>query len=465
MAKVLLVQPWLYGDEDRADVDMFSQWRNAPYALMHLATFLREHGHEARVADLSRDLVRHKGNVGTCLQSYKDGIIDFRPDIIGFGFFSVHFLEARKTVAAAKEACAAFQKRPLFLAGGIHASVDPRSAIIDIGCEYALRGEGEVGLLRLANGDSPDSIPGIVSADTVRPQSSPYGECIDNLDDLPFPDWSLVDYSFYAHPTNARMGNRLTSSLDVVMGRGCAFRCAFCAYGALSKLRFHSADYLVEAVRRISQDYHVQNIYFQDSTIGTNKKLLVEFCEKMISSRLSEKMEWLANIRTNQVDPALLQLLWRAGCRQLFYGFESGSQKILDAMNKKVTLEDNVKAAEAHKDLGFPYFASFIVGYPGEDEHDLLLTYDMIRKLKPPRVGLNRYVPLPGSTDFKTLLKDHAITIGNPEAWRLVGEVNSARNYSNIPDDRLNHIVSDMDTFVQGYTAASLATYKYQRTS
>lgn len=389
MARVMLVQPWNHEDEGIKNHDLSHEWRNGPYSLVLLGTILNKNGHEAIVADLSRDLLACNGNTQKCVSGLHDKISEFKPDIVGFGFFSFHKQTASSIVNGARKYCKSVGMNPMFIAGGIHATIEPQETK-ELGFDYAFKGVADTGILRLANGTNPILIEGV--------QDKTLGEETVNLDELPFPDWSLCDYKFYLTPSFSRMRIRTTSSLDMIMGRGCAFRCSFCAYNALSNVRFYSTGYLVEQMKYMKRSFGANGIYFTDSSMGNNRKLLRELCEAMIRADLG--MEWYANIRVDQVDEDLLKLMWRAGCRLLLYGFESGSQRVLDLMNKKVKVEDNYRIAKLHHKLDFPFNASFIIGYPSETVSDAKETIKLIRASKPTSIGMREYDLLPGSPDY-----------------------------------------------------------------
>jgi anaerobic magnesium-protoporphyrin IX monomethyl ester cyclase len=442
MARVMLIQPWNFHDEGVADHDLSRQWRNGPYSLLLLATQLRRHGHEVELVDMIRDLVVLKGDLSACLGQFAQRIEKFAPDILGFGFFSIHYFEVKRAVQTAREACARRGLKPLFIAGGIHASTEPVATIRELGFDLAFKGEADLGLVALADGQAPATIAGVVGPDG---DASASGEEIAELDDLPFPDWSMCDHRFYAHPTLARMQIQATSSLDMIMSRGCVYKCAFCAYNALSAFRYYSAEYLVEQVAYMHGRFDVPGIYFTDSTIGNNRRVVTAFCEKMISRGLHEKVQWLANIRPNQVNEKVLRLMWRAGCRYLFYGFESGSQRMLDRMAKSISLEANYKAAELHNRLQFPYNASMLLGYPGETEQDIRLTMDFLLKTRPPSIGVNWYVPLPGSPDYDKLKREGVIDTDDPQEWRRIGEVNKCRVYADVPEKKFRELFAQTE--------------------
>lgn len=442
VSKVMLVQPWNYHDEGVKEHNLSQEWRNGPYSLLLLATQLRKHQHDVVVIDMIRDLVLLKGDVEACLRAFSKSICDFKPDIIGFGFFSIHFFEVRRAVQIARQTCEKIGIQPLFIAGGIHASTEPKKTLNDLGFDYSFVGEGDLGLVELADGRRPDSVQGVVGPETV---TCGKGEEVKPLDSLPFPDWSLCDYQFYSYPSFGKIKFHQSKSLDMIMGRGCVYKCAFCAYNALSAVRFYSADYLVEQIEYMAREFGVDSIYFTDSTIGNNRKLIYEFCELMIQRDTHERVEWYANIRPNQINEDQLRLMWQAGCRFLFYGFESGSQRVLDLLVKGVQVEANYKAAELHNRLRFPYHASILLGYPGEREEDIRQTFEFLRKTQPPIIGVNWYVPLPGSPDYDKLKADGIIQTQDPWEWRRIGEVNSARVYADVPEQKFRQLFSEAE--------------------
>jgi anaerobic magnesium-protoporphyrin IX monomethyl ester cyclase len=450
MTRVMLVQPWNYHDEGVQEHDLSNEWRNGPYSLLLLASELKNKNHTVQIVDLNHDLVLFKGDLNKCLTSFAKAIEEFKPEIIGVTFFSIHFFEAEIIVRTARKTCDWLQIKPIMLGGGIHATLEPKSSLEQLGFDYIFIGEADIGIVDLADGKDPLSIRGVVDKNTIGNITDPKqvrGVEIKDLDSLPFPDWSMIDYIFYAHPTYARVKIAKSSSLDIMMGRGCTKRCSFCAYSATSSVRYYSADYLIRQIKYMITRFGISEFYFIDSSIGNNTKLLREFCVKMIETRLNKTTRWYGNIRVDQVDENLLKLMWDAGCRYLFYGFESGSQRILDLMNKRVSVEDNYRVAELHNKLKFPYNASMIFGYPGEREEDIQESMKFLRAVLPPSVGINCYVPLPGSPDYYQLLQQGKIHINNPVEWRTIGECNPSKIYADIPEERFKKLLNEAYQF------------------
>ena len=389
-------------------------------------------GDPAHVRTSSTDTADRSRSVGDGVAFLGPHIVAFRPDILGFGFFSIHYLETIRAVEAARVACRRVGLSTVFVAGGIHASTEPELTLRDMGFDLAFLGEADVSLLRFADTGDARSVPGIVSA--AQPARDP-GPMQEALDELPFPDWSLVDYGFYAQPSRGKLKTRYTSSLDLIMGRGCVYKCTFCAYPTLSAVRFHSAEYLVEQVAYMHRAFGVDSVYFTDSTIGNNRKLIVRFSELMIARGLADVVEWHANIRPNQVNEELLRLMWRAGCRFLFYGFESGSQRVLNLMAKGCKASDNVRTAALHEKLGFPYHASILLGFPGETEADVHETLAFMRRCTTPSMGVNSYAAS-GISRLRSAEGCWRARRRRSAAVAPIGEVNGSRIYADVEERR-----------------------------
>ncbi len=442
-SRILFIQPWNYHDEDVCDYNAEHAWRNAPYNIVLLATICNKAGHEARILDLQRNLVVRLGQVNKCLVDIDEAIENFHPDIVAVSFFSIHYFEAKQVVERVRQASERLRISPILIAGGIHATVSPETCVNELGFDYAFVGEADMAIIDIVEGKSPLTIQGMLSRSSLALCRGTKGEQIRELDTLPFPDWSLIDHKFYSQPSYARLVFAKTGSLDMIMGRGCVYECSFCAYNALSAVRFYSAEYLVDQMEYVHRTYGVNGIYFTDSTVGNNRKVLRLMCEIILRRGLEKKLIWLANIRPNQINEEQLKLMWRAGCRFLLYGFESNSQRILDIMKKKCSVEANERCAELHTKLMFPYCASMLLGYPGETEIDLNLSMDFLRKHKPPSIGINWYVPLPGSPDYDKLRSEGVINTDDPEEWRRIGEVNNARCYADIAAPRFRQMFDD----------------------
>jgi radical SAM superfamily enzyme YgiQ (UPF0313 family) len=457
MARVMLCQPWNFHDENVVHNDLENEWRSAPYSLVMLGTLLRSKGHSVRVVDLVERLVTNRGDLDVTLEQFADEIRKFSPDIVGVGFFSIHYLEVQKLVALVRRVCEKARLKTVLVAGGIHASTEPGLTLENLDFDHVFVGEAEISLSRFCDGDDPIGIPGVISrskskrviplplAESKAESPARNGtltfsnksEVLHDLDSIPFPDYSLVNYAFYAQPNRAKFRFFTARSLDMIMGRGCVYRCSFCAYNALSAVRFHSAEYLVDQAEYFAKNFGIDSFYFMDSTIGNNQPLLHEICELMERRTLHRTMKWNGCMRPNQISRPLLTALTRAGCVHLLYGFESNSDRVLKLMKKDCKVEHNEYAATLHREMDAPYTASMLMGFPGEREEDILLSIDFVKRHKPPVAAFNWYIPLPGSPDYDWLRANGLIDRDDPMEWRKIGEIAAqARIFCDVPRER-----------------------------
>lgn len=476
MARLLLCQPWNFHDEDVVHDDLENEWRCAPYSLVMLATLLRGQGHTVCVIDLIERLVSNRGNLDVTLQQFASEVRRFAPDIVGVGFFSIHYLEVQTLVQFMRRVCEKARLKTVFIAGGIHASTEPALTLENLDFDYVFIGEAEISLARFCNGDDPAQIGGVLERArgplpykptvTEGRASGPAkfgtlvvpnkGEVLHQLDSIPFPDYGLVNHGFYAQPNRAKFRSFTARSLDMIMGRGCVYRCSFCAYNALSSVRFHSAEYLVEQAEYFRKDFGIDSFYFMDSTIGNNQPLLYEMCELMERRGLHRFFRWNGCMRPNQINRKLLSTLTRAGCCHLLYGFESNSDHVLKLMQKDCKVADNERTATLHRDMDAPYTASMLMGFPGETQEDIRRSIDFIKRHKPPVSSFNWYIPLPGSPDYDQLRANGLIDRDDPMEWRKIGEIASqARIFSDVTRERF------LELFNEGQSLCNKLTHDF----
>jgi anaerobic magnesium-protoporphyrin IX monomethyl ester cyclase len=474
MARVMLCQPWNFHDENFVHQDLVNEWRCAPYSLVMLGTLLRSKGHTVSVIDLIERLVTNRGDLDLTLEQFAAEIRRFSPDILGVGFFSIHYVEVKRLVQFARAICAKAGLQTTFIAGGIHASTEPILTLENLDFDYVFVGEAEISLAKFCDGDDPSGIEGVVGrsqrsnrlrmVDTKASGPAKLGtliyphkgEVLHDLDSIPFPDYSLVNYRFYAQPNRSKFRAFIASSLDMIMGRGCVYRCSFCAYNALSTVRFHSAEYLVEQLECFVRSFGIDSFYFMDSTIGNNQPLLHQISDLMQRRGHHRRIKWNGCMRPNQINRKLLTTLTRGGCCHLLYGFESNSERVLQLMHKDCHVEDNEETATLHREMDAPYTASMLMGFPGEREEDILRSIDFVRRHKPPIAAFNWYIPLPGSPDYDALRANGLIDRDDPMEWRKIGEVASqARIFCDVPRDRFTEL------FNYGQTLCNKLTHDY----
>ena len=235
--------------------------------------------------------------------------------------------------------------------------------------DFAILGEGEYSFLNLIRciekGDHEGikEIKGIAFRDETRVVKNEKTEVIQNLDKLPLPS----KYFDFQH---------LSSS------RGCPSNCTFCGSPQFwgHKVRFHSPEYFVEQLDQLYQK-DITFFYISDDTFTMRKDRVVEICKKIIEKDL--KITWFAISRVNFVDEEMLYWMRKAGCVQISYGVESGSEEIRKVLNKNIKTDDIKMAFALTTKYGILSRAYFIYGSPGENYETIQETIDLIHEIKP----------------------------------------------------------------------------------
>lgn len=286
----------------------------------------------------------------------------------------------------------------------IVAGSDPTDApevYLAAGAEAVLLGEGEASLdevVAVLEGRSQaplETIAGIayVAADGT-PRRNPRRAVIRDLDALPLPAWDLVDMARYRAIWHQRHGR---FSLNMVTTRGCPYHCNWCAKPLWGQ-RYHVRDpaRVADEVELLLERYRPDHIWFMDDIMGLKPSWLPAFADEVQRRGLRFGFKCLTRPDLVLRD-GTAEALRRAGCETVWMGAESGSQKILDAMEKGTTVEQ-IRAATARLQAAGIRVALFLqFGYPGESREDVERTLQMVRECRPDDVGMSVSYPLPGT--------------------------------------------------------------------
>ncbi len=274
--------------------------------------------------------------------------------------------------------------------------------------DITVHGEGEKTIIDLLeSSDELSNINGISFRSNGQILKTSERPSILNIDDIPMPDWSALNMPHYTRPGNVIIRFNYLKAAHIFGSRGCPFNCDFCAGPKLfPKLRLHSADRIFEEINYLYKNYNINGLYFADDHFLSVKERTISICEKLITSGLNKKIKWSVQIRAKSVEYEILSLMKKAGCFQVEFGFESGSQKILDSINKKASIDEYFRAIEITKKVKLRILANIIVGFPGETENDIILTADFMRFIRPNIFGFYVLMPLPGTKIFEKYISD-----------------------------------------------------------
>ncbi|MFZ0815186.1 MAG: radical SAM protein [Candidatus Sulfotelmatobacter sp.] len=244
------------------------------------------------------------------------------------------------------------------------------------------------------------------SNEVVRTGSRPL---MRDLDALPFPARELVNLNQYHDSWKSAHGY---FSTNIVASRGCPYRCNWCAkpiYGDAFSVR--SAASVAEEMRRLKYECHAEHLWFADDIFGLQAKWVNDLAEQV--ERLDAALPFKMQSRVDLMTRNTVQALHRAGCAEVWMGVESGSQKILDAMEKGTHIEQFSIARKNLRNEGIRacYFLQF--GYPGETWEDIQKTVEMVRTTRPDDIGVSVSYPLPGTKFFERV----KMQIGQKTNW------------------------------------------------
>lgn len=217
-----------------------------------------------------------------------------------------------------------------------------------------------------------------------------------DLDNLPFPAWALVDVKRYRPAPNDYL--RLPHS-SLIGSRGCPFSCVFCPSD--SRYRRRSAGNIAEEIECLKKDQGVRDILFWDESILFDPEWTESLCREMIRRKLD--ITWAANARVDQVEPGILRTMRRAGCWQLLFGLESGSQDSLVSLRKGFTIDRARQAVRMAGRAGIRALGMFQLGIPGETVPQANETIKFAASLKLNHASFVFFTPYPGTEIFKIL--------------------------------------------------------------
>ncbi len=379
----------------------------------HLITYVKPHVQEDPMS-----MILGIGYLGACLErenipvelcderivndSWMKEAIE-RNDVIGFGALTPNI---RRAIAWAKYAK---ERGKTTIMGGPHASVDQGIFLESGYFDYVLKGEAEESLPQfmraLEGGDENElaKVPGLAAMrDGQMWIDNPAPALLKKLDDLPIPARHLLPMEKYFELNPERLAYIFTT-------RGCPFKCIFCQKELTGRgFRVRSTELIVDELEHLVKTYDPGVILFVDEILTLRKKRIHEMCDEILRRGL--KFEWIANTRADCVDYPLLKHMHRAGCRRIYYGWESGSQRMLDVLKKDLTPETIIEAAKMTRRAGIWGKVYLIVGSPGETKQDIEETEKVLRLAGPDLVRVSVFNPLIGTESWDGYLANIDLT-------------------------------------------------------
>lgn len=379
----------------------------APLGTLYAASLMRENGYAVELFDTM--FASHPEEVIPHLEKNEPDLFVIYDD--GFNYLTKMCLTNMRE-AAFKMIKLAKQRGCTVIVSSSD-STDRFEMYLEEGADFILLGEAELTLLELANAIGKNEsdffkIEGLAFKQNNAVVKTQRRNVIKDLDSLPFPAWDLVDTEPYRNMWLKHAGY---FSMNMGTTRGCPFKCNWCAkpiYG--NRYNSRSPENVVTELMMLKEKYRFDHIWFCDDIFGLKPGWVNAFADLVEKHKLRFKFKM-----QGRVDLLLqennIKALARAGCDNIWMGAESGSQKILDAMDKGTTVQQIFEATRLLKKNGIhpSFFIQF--GYPGETKEDIGKTISMINTLLPHEIGISVSYPLPGTVFFekvKNQLKEKA---------------------------------------------------------
>ncbi len=391
--KILLISP-------SAAVSVYKEAKikealeHMPYlSLAYLGAMLLKNKHKVKVLDLSL----HKNPKEELIKT----LSEFQPDYAGISFTTPLYDEMKATANCIKK----YNKEIIIMGGGPHCSIFPKQTLIESKLDIVVVGEGDYTIIEIVENKNLSNIKGIAYKNKNNIiKINQNRDFIKEMDELPFPAWHLFEIDKYHVP---RLRAKLNPVGPIETSRGCPFTCTFCNKSVQgATFRPKSPKKVVDEIEYMLK-CGFKEIHIKDDGFTTDINRAIKICDIIIERNL--KFPWsLANgVRVDRVNEEFFMKAKKAGCHSGGLGIESGSQKILDSLNKQITLKQIRKTVKLFKKSGIQSIGYFIIGAPADTEETIKKTIKFALSLKELDMAkATIFMAFPGTPAFKELEKE-----------------------------------------------------------
>lgn len=395
-----------------------------PLGFIIIGTVLQKRGHDVKIFDHNKQST----------EEYKGLLKAFQPDIVGISLLTGPVLKVCEELSRmAKEAGAEVAW------GGIFASTFPQMCLDSGVVDYVVKGEGEITFRDLIEADGKEARLKIPNINLNPPPANPFVD----LDSLPFPNFDLVDMTKY-------------EGVILQTSRGCPYRCKFCVIPGywvkqgIAGWRAYSAVNVFNMINYLRTVYGFKRIILSDDNLPVNRERALKLFY------LTSKMDatYYMFSRVNYVDDELMAAYKKGKVRQIQFGIESGSDRVLKLMQKDSTVKMNEFAIRQCHKYGIFADCSLMVAYPGETEEDMNMTEQFVYRVKPHYGGMKIFHPYPATPDFDRLVEEGKyVPPKTLNEWANLYTMEKTVNFSKIPDDKVEAMRFRVEKYImrRGY--------------
>jgi len=386
MKNILLIFP---GDRFKE----FSSLR-PPLGLTYIGAVLEEEGYNVKIIDFGVE----KEDVNILNNDYLKSF-----DLVGISVLSSLYNNSKEII---KQIRSVNKDIPIIM-GGTHPTAMPREVLEENDINIVVMGEGEETIKEIVKNYPRNlkKIKGIVYKNKGKIIENERRPLIPDINILPFPARHLLKIEKYQNYIHGRKATTIMSS------RGCPYNCVYCFKLDGRAWRPRKAELVVDELEKIVKDYNISAFYFHDDLFTADRKRVIDICNEIIKRNLD--IFWICESRINTIDEELLNMMKKAGCKQIHFGIESGDEETLKKIRKGITKEQAKKALSLTKKAKIYTKAYFMIGFPRDTRESLVNSLNFMLDIEADEILLNVVTPFPGTELWDLAIKDGIINPKN----------------------------------------------------
>ncbi|MCK5022852.1 MAG: B12-binding domain-containing radical SAM protein [Candidatus Aenigmarchaeota archaeon] len=389
-----------------------------PIGLLQLAALPNKNGHNVKILDCNK----------SSIEDVKKQIKKSDPDIIGFTGWTGQTLKIPIELSTFSRE----NTNSKIVWGGPHPSLLPRQVIKEDYVDFVIVGEGDLSFNNLIeNIKNPEKVKGIFYKEKGKILSTGKSEICENLDTLPLMPWEIIDLKSYVFEWVDGM-----KSMVLPTSRGCPYNCSFCYNKSFyqRKWRPYSVKTIEENLENLlslSPKIEAVRFDYEDNFLGNDPKRAIKISE------LAKKndLKWGCQLRVNNSERSIIEKFKNNGCEYIFFGIESGSQRILDFLRKGITVGQSVKVFDICNELKIRAVAGLMLDIPTEKNEDFKKTIKLAERLNN-IVNVGFYQPYPGTDLFDHVVINGFVPPQSTEEWSNF-KMSSYHNFSEVSSAKL----------------------------
>lgn len=396
-----------------------------PFALLYLSAWLEKEGIPSNIIDIKKWTFRYalnKREIKEINLNVVQRLKLLQPDYIGITCFTYDYWSVLELAQLIKD-----HMKTKIIVGGIHPTIRPYDFLYEKSpFDYIIVGDGEIPLSDFLKMDKSNKslydIPGLGYRDKnghYRVNENTTSADYSLMPPLPY---EKIDMDFYTAPNTYIVRKLYASGIHIMTTKGCPFHCTFCANSSY-KISYRPIKSIIDEIEILKKNYYIDSFYIQDDTFGIKRGRVIQFIDELKLRNLS--LFWGMETRVNLLDEELVARLAKAGCIQIDFGVESGSQASLDRMRKGIKVEDTLTAFALCQKYKIRTLANVMFNTPEETEDDVKKTIKLIKEIKPTVLGIALTIPLLGTQICKDYVqpeinKSEYHLFANEDMYRVI---------------------------------------------